>query len=271
MKRYLIFAVLPLFMQNICAAQERVDICLWPDGAPASNGDSGDDAILYVYHPEKPNGQAVIMCPGGSYDHLCMTWEGHDLAPWFCSRGVTYCLLKYRMPQGNCEVPLSDARQAMRLVRSHAEEWGLRTDCIGIMGASAGGHLASTLATRHTEDCRPGFQILLYPVITMGEYTHEDSRDNLLGENPSQELINYFSNELAVTGDTPPAFVALSADDDGVSPVNSIEYCLALMKNGVPVTMHLYPSGRHGWGFKDTFEYKGSWTSELERWLKSLL
>ena len=163
------------------SAQKPVELPLWPNGAPNDNGLKGEEVMsapyrltnvtqptITVYRPATPNGMTIIMCPGGAYALLAMDHEGHDMAPWFNSLGITYVVLKYRMPNGHCEVPLSDAEQAIRIVRKHAKDWNIRTDRVGIMGASAGGHLASTLATHFSsEDTRPDFQILLYPVITM--------------------------------------------------------------------------------------------------------
>ena len=195
--------ILSLLITSTLQAQKPMEILLWPDGAPNSNGmnvtvenlDARPIAqvaqpSITVYRPEKPNGAAIIMCPGGGYSHLSMENEGHALAQWMTSMGVTYVVLKYRMPNGHNEVPLSDAEQAIRIVRSHASEWGLDTNRIGIMGASAGGHLAASLATLHnSEETRPDFQILFYPVITMEkETTHSGSRTSLIGTNPTIEL-----------------------------------------------------------------------------------
>jgi acetyl esterase/lipase len=214
---------------------------------------------------------AVIMCPGGGYARLAMNHEGHDMAPWFNTQGITYVVLKYRMPNGHKEVPFSDIEQAIRLVRQHAAEWNINPSKVGIMGASAGGHLASTLATHYTsKETRPDFQILLYPVITMdANFTHAGSRENLITKNPSADLIAKYSNELQVNAQTPQAFIALSSDDKAVLPQNSINYYLALLKHNVPATMHIYPTGGHGWGFRDNFTYKRQWTDELEKWLRN--
>ena len=166
--------------------------------------------------------------------------------------------------------PLSDAHQAIRLMREHANEWHIQK--VGIMGASAGGHLASTAATHYTAGTRPDFQILFYPVISMDlSNCHKGSRDNLLGKSPSEELVRLYSNELQVTGDTPPAFIMHSSDDGAVPVSNSVSYYLALVKNKVPASLHTYPIGGHGWGFRDSFTYKRQWTGELEKWLREIL
>lgn len=262
------------------SAQQPTEFKLWPDGAPNTNGIttpeqvSGGNRIsnvseptLTVYPAAKPNGLAVVACPGGGYLHLAMDHEGHDMAQWFNAQGITYAVLKYRMPNGHHEVPLSDAQQAVRLMREHAAEWKISK--VGIMGSSAGGHLACTAATHYTPETRPDFQILFYPVVSMNlADSHKGSRDRLLGNEPSEELVKLYSNELHVTADTPPAFIMHSSDDGAVPVSNSVNYYLALVKNKVPATLHTYPVGGHGWGFRDSFKYKRQWTGELEKWLR---
>lgn len=282
MKTILVTAL--LIMTTSLCAQKPIELPLWPNGAPNSNELKGDEQEMdngrvsniknpdiTVYRAEHPNGMAVIMCPGGGYARLAMNHEGHDMAPWFNTQGITYVVLKYRMPNGHREVPFSDVEQAIRLVRQHAAEWNINPAKVGIMGASAGGHLASTLATHYTsKETRPDFQILLYPVITMdANFTHAGSRENLITKNPSADLIAKYSNELQVNAQTPQAFIALSSDDKAVLPQNSINYYLALLKHNVPATMHIYPTGGHGWGFRDNFTYKRQWTDELEKWLRN--
>lgn len=282
MKTILVTAL--LIMTTSLCAQKPIELPLWPNGAPNSNELKGDEQEMdngrvtniknpdiTVYRAEHPSGIAVIMCPGGGYARLAMNHEGHDMAPWFNTQGITYVVLKYRMPNGHREVPFSDVEQAIRLVRQHAAEWNINPAKVGIMGASAGGHLASTLATHYTsKETRPDFQILLYPVITMdANFTHAGSRENLITKNPSADLIAKYSNELQVNAQTPQAFIALSSDDKAVLPQNSINYYLALLKHNVPATMHIYPTGGHGWGFRDNFTYKRQWTDELEKWLRN--
>ncbi len=255
----------------------RVDLMLWNESADAEQAkaaasatDFTRDPAITVYKADKPNGKAIIMCPGGGYGWLATGHEGHDMAQWFNAQGITYVVLKYRLPQGNHEIPLADAEQAVRLVRRHAAEWGVDPAKVGIMGASAGGHLASTLATHYSSaETRPDFQILFYPVITMDpSYTHGGSRANLIGENPSAELQKKFCNELQVTPDTPKAFIMLSSDDTVVPVANSINYYTALVNNRVPASLHAYPTGGHGWGYGDGFIYKHQWKEELEKWLR---
>jgi acetyl esterase/lipase len=199
-----------------------------------------------------------------------MSHEGHDMAAWMNTMGITYVVLKYRMPNGHNEVPLSDAEQAIRLVRQHAAEWGVNPGRVGIMGASAGGHLAASLATLYTsKETRPDFEILFYPVISMVQgVTHAGSRENLIGSNPSKEMEQHYSLERQVNANTPQAFIMLSSDDTAVPPVNGISYFQALLDKKVRATLHVYPTGGHGWGFKDSFTYKRQWTEELEKWLR---
>lgn len=232
------------------------------------NGNEYTEATLTIYPARNPNGQAIIACPGGGYAGIATTHEGHAMAAWFNTQGITYAVLHYRMPYGKHEIPLSDAHQAIRYMRKHADKWGIKQ--LGIMGSSAGGHLASTAATHFTQETRPDFQILFYPVVTMTDYTHKGSKNNLLGKNPSEELVKLYSNELQVTERTPPAFIMHSSDDTAVPVLNSINYYLAMCKYGVSATMHLYPVGGHGWGFNDSFPYKSQWTDEMEKWLREI-
>ena len=232
------------------------------------NGDEYTEATLTIYPAKKPNGQAIVACPGGGYAGIATTHEGHDMATWFNTQGITYAVLHYRMPYGKHEIPLSDAHQAIRYMRKNGEKWGIKQ--LGIMGSSAGGHLASTAATHFDAETRPDFQILFYPVVTMTDYTHQGSKDNLLGKNPSEELVKLYSNELQVTEQTPPAFIMHSSNDDAVPVLNSINYYLALCKHGVWSSMHLYPIGGHGWGYNESFPYKAQWKNELEKWLREI-
>lgn len=278
-----------LVFSVVCAtlfAQKPIELPLWPDGVPTVSGLSGEEKRLdagrvsnvtqptiTVHRPKRPNGTAIIMCPGGGYALLAMAHEGNDMAQWLNAQGITYVVLKYRIPNGHSEIPLSDAEQAIRMVRNHAGEWNINPRRIGIMGASAGGHLAASLATLYgSEETRPDFQILFYPVISMQEgVTHEGSRRNLLGDSPENALIERFTLEKQVNGRTPQAFIMLSSNDKTVPPANSIGYYEALCRHKVPVTLHAYPTGGHGWGFRDSFVYKRQWTEELEKWIREEL
>ena len=279
MKKYI--TLFMLLVSSSLLAQKPIVIKLWPDGAPNTNGittaekplENGrvtdvTEPTLTIYPAHKPNGMAIVACPGGGYVRLAMNHEGHDMASWFNGQGITLAVLKYRMPNTHHDVPLSDALQAIRIMKEHADEW--KIDQVGIMGASAGGHLASTAATHFTEDSRPDFQILFYPVVTMKNATHQGSKNHLLGENANQDLVELYSNELQVTPNTPPAFIMHSSDDRSVPVSNSLDYYSALIKNGVSATMHLYPIGGHGWGYNDYFIYKRQWTGELEKWLREI-
>ena len=260
-------------------AQEKVEMLLWDQNhaemseaktEAIRSSDFTRDPAITVYLPGRPNGKAIIMCPGGGYGWEAMDHEGHAMAQWFNAQGIAYVVLKYRLPHGNHEIPLSDAEQAVRLVRNHASEWGVNPSKIGIRGASAGGHLAATLATHYSgNETRPDFQVLFYPVITMDpSYTHGGSRENLLGKNPSKELQDKYSNELQVSSSTPKAFIMLSSDDTAVPVANGVNYYMALLKNNGSASLHAYPTGGHGWGYGDGFLYKSQWMEELEKWLR---
>ena len=262
------------------SAQKKTEILLW-DENPLEQTDAkaervkaqdySKDPAITVYTPKNPTGKTVLMCPGGGYSHEATAHEGHDMADWYNAQGITYAVLKYRLPYGDHTIPLADAEQAMRILRRYASELGVDPGKVGIAGASAGGHLASTLATHYSSaETRPDFQILFYPVVSMdAQKTQMGSRKNLLGENPTDELVKLYSNELQVTPDTPKAFIMLSSDDGAVPPANSIDYYTALLANKVKASLHAYPDGGHGWGFRDRFHYKRQWTGELGKWLNA--
>lgn len=260
--------------------QKNRIIYLWPHGAPTSNGLAGveledtPNAIsniskpsLLVYPAAEPNGKAILMCPGGGFNRISIGHEGRDMAAWFNAQGITYAVLKYRMPNGHREVPIDDMRQGLRLLRDNAEEWKITR--IGIMGASIGGYLAAHAAVFGSGDIRPDFQILLYPMISMTpSLTHLNTRARLLGEHPTTEDEKAYSLELHVTPQAPPAFIALASDDEIINPENSLLYYLVLLKNKVSVSLHIYPKGGHSFGFRDSFIFKRQWTGELEKWLR---
>lgn len=277
--KFLLCMGLFVLSQTWLHAQQPLELKLWPEGMPNDNGMTcqEENGVLYIAEPTltvypatEGNGMAIVACPGGGYGKLAMDHEGKDMAAWFNNQGITYAVLKYRMPNGHKEVPLSDARQAMRILRHRAGEWQLKR--IGIMGFSAGGHLASTVATHfEDEESHPDFQILFYPVISMDpEYTHRGTHDNLLGKQPAKEEEDDFSNELHVDGNTPPAFILHSSDDRSVPVAHSLNYYMALLRHQVPATLHIYPIGGHGWGYRDSFTYKREWTGELEKWLREI-
>ncbi len=280
--RYLLLCLMmsTLFFKNVSAQTPAyTDIYLWPNGAPTTNGTENqpEDEKKGIYKPQirvylpeagKSTGRAVIALPGGGYSHLAYNHEGYDFAPFFLEQGIAYIVLKYRMPFGNKEVPFSDVAEAIRLTKSNAGKWHINENKIGIMGSSAGGHLAATVATKSDAAIKPAFQILLYPVITMDStYTHKGSRKNLLGANPTEATGIAYSNEKQVNAATPRAFIAFSNDDKVVLPTNGTNYYNALHKAGVPASLHIYPSGGHGWGFRDTFKYKAAFLKNLSDWL----
>jgi acetyl esterase/lipase len=240
---------------------------------------------LTVYKPANPNGMSVIICPGGGYSILAFDKEGTRVAEEMNKWGITAFVLKYRLPDDTTNIdrsiaPLMDAQQAIRSVRSKASEWGLKNDQIGIMGFSAGGHLASTAATHFasnadvsntdTTSVRPDFAILIYPVISFDStITHKGSRNNLVGANASAEKIQLFSNEMQVTAKTPASFLVHAGDDGAVPVENSIRYYQACVKQKVPAEMHLYPKGGHGFGMfnKTTAD---NWMERLKNWLSRM-
>ena len=265
-------------------AEKPVVLNVWPNGAPESNeiaepehtNEQGHishskEARLYVYRPDstKNTGTAVLICPGGGYSILAMQHEGHRYAEWLASQGITGIVLKYRMPNGHASVPLSDAQEAIRILRKQAPAWNIDPGKIGVSGFSAGGHLASTLGTHFDNTCRPAFMILFYPVITMQDFTHEGSKQQLLGnKKENAKWIENFSNEQQVRPDTPPTLIFLSDDDQTVTPKNSIAFYRSLKENRIPASLHIFPEGKHGWGMNPDFPYHETWKKLLTDWLK---
>jgi acetyl esterase/lipase len=263
---------------------KTVEIDLWPDGAPGAQGtDDADRPILTLHTPpaEKKNGCAVIVCPGGGYGGLAMSYEGHEVADWFNTFGVTGFVLRYRhAPRYHHPTPLADVQRAIRTVRTRSGEWGVDPQRIGVMGFSAGGHLASTAGTHfdagnvhHADEIerassRPDFLVLCYPVISFTtEFTHKGSLKNLLGDNPDSKLVESLSNEKMVTKETPPTFLFHTSADTGVPPQNSVLFYLALMKAGVPAEMHIYEPGPHGVGLGQKYTALSTWPNLLQGWM----
>jgi acetyl esterase/lipase len=255
---------------------------LWNGDAPVGEGAfAPSTASITVHLPENPNGTAMVICPGGGYGGLVVGAEGHGIAAWLNAHGIAGVVLEYRIPKGNSFLPLADAQRALRLTRARAQEWHLSPDKIGIIGFSAGGHLASTAGTHFSEgqpaatdpaervSCRPDFMVLVYPVITMGIGTHGGSRKNLLGENPSEAALLNFSNEKQVTRQTPPAFLAHAQDDVVVPPAHSARFHEAMQAAKVPSKYLELPTGGHGLN-----GYKGpmwdAWQAQSLEWLQSL-
>jgi len=239
------------------------------------------------YYPAKPNEStrtAVVICPGGGYWGLAIDHEGKQTAEWLNSIGISAFVLKYRLPddaimEDKSVGPLQDAQEAIRMVRRHASQWNIDPNKIGIMGFSAGGHLASTASTHFNEkvyqpgdttSARPDFSLLIYPVVSMDSViTHSGSRFFLLGEHPSEEQVKRFSNELQVTSQTPPAFIIHSLDDNVVPVQNSINYALAMKKCNVPCELHIYEHGGHGYGLGRSNDTESTWPEACKKWLKA--
>ena len=289
----LFFALLFLF-SNINSFSQSMKINLWPEGSiPLSIKNNiqeqtvSTDIVrigkvqvpqIEVYLPNKKSatGQAVIICPGGGYSILAYDWEGTDVAKLLNAHGIAAIVLKYRLPDSLSstapdKVALMDAQQAIRMVREKAVSWNIQPNKIGIMGFSAGGHLAATLSTHFEKDTRPDFSILIYPVISMDKsIAHRGSRNNLIGKHPTDEMIKLYSNELQVTTNTPPSFLIHASDDDAVPVENSLYYYQALKKNNVPTEMHIYPKGGHGFGLANGNRSLESWPRLMIEWMSGL-
>ena len=237
---------------------------LTPDGA----------AQLFAFLPDNPSGRAVVVLPGGGYVWLSMDNEGVDWAPFFNSKGIACFVLKYRMPKGDLSIPVGDAEHAMRMVRDSAQQWRINPYDVGIMGSSAGGHLASTLATHSSFEARPDFQILFYPVISMNEReTHRGSVEGFLGTHKSDpEMVKLYSNDQQVRRHlTPPAIILMAHNDPVVPPItNGIAYYSAMQRQGVPCALYVYPSGWHGFGSQPSFTYHNQMIADLSTWLDKL-
>lgn len=282
-----------LLVASLAAGQSPATqtIPLWEGKAPHAVGDTNTDkpnVTVYRAPADKANGAAVVVCPGGGYGGLAMDHEGKQVAEFFNGLGVTAFVLKYRTANKERSgplhpAPLTDAQRAIRLVRAKASEFGIDPKRVGLMGFSAGGHLASTAGTHFTtgglknddnvekESCRPDFLILGYPVITMEDgVTHKGSKNNLIGPKPDAKLVEELSNEKQVTKDTPPTFIFHTSEDAGVVPENAVRFYLACKKAGVPVELHMYEKGRHGVGINPKGVSVGTdtWKYRLADWLK---
>jgi acetyl esterase/lipase len=261
---------------------------LWENGAPGAQGTTDDDKPTLTLYPVRPGPEiptattAVIIAPGGSYIRLATNHEGRQVANWFNAQGVTAFVLRYRLgPRYHHPIEMQDAQRAIRYVRAHAAEFGIRPDRLGVMGFSAGGHLASTVATHFDSgnpaaadpidqlSSRPDFVVLGYPVISMtADYSHKGSVTALLGEHPDPKQAKLLSNELQVTKETPPTFLFTTSADETVPAENSIVFYLALHKAGVPAEIHVFENGRHGLGLAMTDPALAEWSTLLRNWLR---
>jgi acetyl esterase/lipase len=281
--------LLPAILTILAAATLRAaplpPIPLWPNGAPGALGAADQDTptlTAFLPSPEKATGGAIVICPGGGYGGLA-PHEGQGYAEWLADHGIAGLVLKYRLGSAGYRHPamLNDAARAVRLTRTKAAEWKIDPKRVGIMGSSAGGHLASTLLTHfdagkpddpdpiERQSSRPDLGILCYAVITMGPNTHAGSRQNLLGKNPSPELIDLLSNEKQVTPQTPPCFIWHTWEDNAVKVENSLAFAEALRQNGVPFDLHIYEKGPHGIGLSQG--KNGVAADDVHPWAKDLL
>ena len=305
MKNYRQILLLSLVLSTSGISAQEETLPLWPNGIPNSRestekeiSEKGEihwirnvqEPTISVFLPTRQHatGQAVVICPGGGYGGLAYDWEGIDIAKWLNSKGIAAMVLKYRLPNSasvevSYKAPLQDLQRAMKLVRANAEKWNIDQNKVGVMGFSAGGHLASTLGTHFDHEdsfkkdsvdafsARPDFMALVYPVITMdAEFTHQGSRNSLLGENPSDELENEFSSELQVKTNTPPTFIIHATDDDAVPVENALLFYKALKEKDIYTEMHIYPEGGHGFSLGLGKGYLETWPDRLYDWLQRL-
>lgn len=287
---YCTFQAIALLLLCPSSLPAQEELLLYPNGTPGALGEASKDKpslFFYLADADKATGAAVMICPGGGYGHLAMEKEGTNIAEWYNGLGVHAFVLKYRLgnPEGTeyqHPAMLNDARRGLRIIRSGAGKWGVNPDKIGVMGFSAGGHLASTLGT-HFDGGRPdaddpvervsslpNFMVLAYPVISLNtKYVHAGSRRNLLGATPRMEDVNNLSNETQVKPLTPPTFLFHTDEDTGVPPENSVLFYLALREAGIPAELHIYEKGRHGVGFAPDDPVLSTWKDRLEDWLRN--
>ena len=298
-----IFIFLNAFVIN--GFSQTLTLKLWPDGIPGSKTDTTyvekitttdgritrcekvitPDLTVYLPAPEKANGAAVLICPGGGYGVLAFDHEGNAIAKWLNDNGIAGIILKYRLPSDQIMIdksvgPLQDAQEAMRIIRRKAVEWKIDPKKVGVIGFSAGGHLASTISTHYAEkvyeikdntSARPDFSLLIYPVVSFDTLiTHRGSRNNLIGLIPGEDQVRRFSNELQITSDTPPAFLVHSADDKAVPAMNSIVYFKGLQKNNIPAELHIFQKGGHGYGLSPNGGTESSWPEMCIKWLRAI-
>ncbi|MGY8768828.1 MAG: alpha/beta hydrolase [Pirellulales bacterium] len=282
------FLLIALLFTSVCNAQEPVVNLLWPNGAPGALGEEAKDKptlTLYLATGKDRTEAAVVILPGGGYGGLAIGHEGHDIAKWFNSMGVSAFICEYRhrgRGYGH-PAPLQDAQRAIRTVRAGAKQFNINPAKIGIIGFSAGGHLCSTTGTHFDAgnpndkdpiqqvSSRPDFMILCYPVIAFDEdYTHKGSQRNLIGADAKPELIQSLSNEKQVTSETPPTFLFHTYEDQAVPVKNSLVFYTALVEAGIPSEMHIYQKGRHGVGLGTSIPGTSNWPKQCQAWIKGL-
>ncbi|WP_149276952.1 alpha/beta hydrolase [Pareuzebyella sediminis] len=298
-------ALILTFVTSLNMFSQDTIMPLWPEGKIPNHIISNESEVherngilrvsnvqeptIEVYLPAKSNatGEAMLIFPGGGYGILAYDWEGTDIAKFLNGKGIAGIVVKYRLPSEVSQtekhnVPLMDAQRAIRMVRGKAPEFNIRPDKIGIIGFSAGGHLASTLGTHFADKvyepvdeidgltARPDFMALGYPVISFGKFTHNGSKTNLIGKNPDDQMVAHFSNEKQVNQNTPPTFLVHATDDEVVPVENSLLFYTALKEKGVSATMHVYPKGGHGFSLARADHHLRGWTERLFEWIESL-
>lgn len=292
-----LLTILGISIMNVLQAQEPIPLYeVVPNSKPATVEEKAETAAdgitrisnvstpeMFIYKPQQPNGTAVLICPGGGYRILAISHEGHDVAKALNQWGITAFVLKYRLPDSKAMLnksiaPLQDAERAMQIIRQNAKKWNINPKKIGVMGFSAGGHVAASLSTRYSErlienpgrvSFRPDFSVLVYPVVSFTDsLTHMGSRDNLIGKNPSEYLVRKYSNEFGVNKKTPPAFLVHAKDDNAVPIGNSLVYYRALQSFKIPSEIRYFEKGGHGFGMHNKKE-SGDWMEDLLLWLKA--
>jgi acetyl esterase/lipase len=303
--KYLFLSVIIMTVFINSGISQPIVLKLWPEGIPGSKTDPSyaekittdegqitrcervvtPDLTLFLPAPEKANGAAVLICPGGGYAALAFDHEGNAVAKWLNDNGIAGIIMKYRLPSDQIMEdksigPLQDAQEALRTIRRNSSKWKIDPQKIGVMGFSAGGHLASTLSTHYKEQvypvkdntsARPDFSILIYPVISFdAAVTHMGSRNNLIGTNPAESDVLRFSNERQIDAETPPAFLVHSADDKAVPVMNSIGYFQGLQKNNIPTELHIFQKGGHGYGLSPDGGTESSWPGLCLKWMRQM-
>ena len=256
---------------SVCG-DDNITVNLWQEKMPEDNGDPSDIPSMTIFFPnEKISARRfLLIIPGGEYDKLNIDDEGLNWVPLLKKLGITTAVLKYRLPHGNKDVPLADVERAMTILRANADKWNVSEGGIGVMGFSAGGHLASYMATHYKDELKPDFQILFYPIITMMDgYADNKVRFEFLGDSPKKKVSRQYSNDMHVTRVTPRALIFLSDNDNVVTPSNGVNYYNELYRHDVPASLYVFPTGGHGWGMDEGFEYHLEMELLLKAWFES--